>query len=288
VLSNFFGLGSAFTISGSATAELSAQVCFLALSSATDLSFGAGAQVTASNCDIQGNAGITNQGGGSVAAPDFYAARTISTGGSSTFTGRLHPNSGTRADPYASYAPVVSALSKLTSQGGGGSTYSNGVTSLSPGTYSGLTVKNNAVVNLLPGMYYFNGDISLQNSGQLQGSGVTIVTSGQVQFNQQSSATLSAQSGSGSAIPGILFVGNTGGSFSLTSGASANLAGVVYFPNATLSLSGTSGLTASCLKYIVSTANVTAGASVSSQTCAAMGVPSFGPTGSDIMAFVTK
>jgi hypothetical protein len=286
-ISQTFSSQSTYTVQSASTGELSPQVCFLSLSATTDLAIAAGSTITAASCAMRSNAGMSATGGGSATALDFYAVGTITTGGSSVLTGRQHPNKAILADPYASYTPVRSALSQLVADSGTAIDVNSGTVDLSPGTYSSLTVRNSGIVNLSPGRYYVNGDISTRNSGQLLGTGVTIITSGQLLVGQSSVVNLSAQSGPGSAIPGVLFAGNTTGSVAFTSSSAATLTGVMYFPNGALNFSGAAAVSTPCLEYIVATANITSAANLSGN-CASMGAPAFAAQASKVMAFLVK
>ena len=145
-----------------------------------------------SGTTVGGNASVT-------AASGIYAAGTVTTSGNGTTNSSpLFPNAGQIPDPYAQDAATQAAFAQL---GNGGQSQPSGT--LSPGTYSSLDFKG--TVSLNPGLYIVNGPISFEAQANVSGTGVTIVSSGDVTMDGKAQINLSAGSdATGGAIPGVL------------------------------------------------------------------------------------
>jgi Flp pilus assembly protein TadG len=250
-------MSSAATINVSATglAEVrtTGQPCLLALNSAGNgISAQGTAQITLTGCTMRSNASISTGGSGRMSASAFYAGGSIS--GNET-GGPLHPNDGTMPDPYASYAPLQTALNSLSA--GAGTAFSNkpkDSNSLSPGIFSSWDIKGD--VTLTPGIYYVNGDISLGAQASVTGSGVTIIASGSLSMNGGASLTISAATTAAAqngAIPGIVFASKSTSSSSFQGNTDPSLTGVVYYPKGSMDFGGTAqGGSNGCLEVIAS------------------------------------
>ncbi len=249
------GLSPAINIAATGWAETKTnmQPCLLALNSVgLGISAIGNASATLSGCTVRSNASIATVGNANASASAFYANGLIT--GSET-GGPLHPNDGVIADPYASYAPVQTALQRLLP--GYGPSFSDkpqGATSLSSGEWSSWDIKGQ--VSLAPGIYYVNGPVSVGAQGSLSGTGVTIATSGSLTLTGRASLTLSAATTAGAAngaIPGILFAGNSVAASSFKGNTSPSLTGVIYYPNGALDIGGTAqGGSSGCLEVIAS------------------------------------
>ena len=274
------------TVPASATSELvvgsGGQPCLLALSSSgTNISLSGGAALNGSNCSVRSNASINMTGNSSITAAAVFVAGTVSGGGTSSVNApTIVAGASTLSDPYAHYAPVQTALALLSAGSGSAVSVGNGQTqTISAGTYASISVTGSGVLNLNAGRYVINGNISVANSAQLNGTGVTIVTSGTISATSTAHVTLSAAgtSPTNNAVSGVVIAGTTSGATSFGSNTVVTLNGVVYLPNSALSLSaGTSG-TPSCLEYIVSSVSV-GGTSAMSGNCSSWGAPTFGTT----------
>jgi len=196
---------------------------------------------------------------------------------------------GTISDPYASNSAVQTALSNVSSSGGGSAInvgWNANPVVLSPGNYSSITVSdyqsfaNSATVTFQPGTYYVNGPISLSGTS-IAGSGVTFVTSSTVTVNGGTVVNLSAPlANATSGIPGMLFVGNstTPSNNFVTGGSSVSLTGVIYFPNAALTINGgVKANSSNCLELIANTITLTGGSTFGS-TCSSYGAATFSAT----------
>ncbi len=281
---------SSVTISATATAEIidsaaGPQPCLVALkgegdgvTTGTDITLSGSANITADDCSVRSNAGITLSGSSSLNVAGTYAGGAINSSGSSTITGGSHPNSGQIPDPYTNHAPLQNAFSSLASGGTtvnvGGSTTST----ISPGIFSSLSASSSAVLNLNPGLYIVNGNVSFSGSARITGIGVTIISSGKMTYSGSSFVSLKAPESSSSAggIPGILFASKSNLSSSFSGSSSLPFAGVIYYPNGNLTFSGSSsGGSTGCTQIIAGTITVSGSSNLSAH-CESYGTKAFG------------
>ena len=276
------------TVGASSTAELvtvpggGGQPCLLTLkTSSTNITVSGSGSLSNPLCNVRSNGSISVTGSAQISAYATYAAGTISGGGS--IAGLQYPNAGTIADPYASYAPVTAAIGQLGSGGTAAVGTSNGTPRLDPGTYASLTVTGSNTLNLNPGLYIVNGDITVGGSSStMNGSGVTIVTKGKVNISGKASLSAPGTTPSGGAISGFLFIGNGNVAWQISGGSNTSLSGVVYAPRVSLTYSGSAITSPSqCLWYIVNDVTVSGAASMYS-SCTTLGVPGFGSSTSTV------
>ena len=189
---------SSVTVSAVAVAEIGSvgpQPCIMALgggvdgiTTGVDVAVVGTASLVATGCSLRSNDGISQNGSATINVSGVYAGGSISGSG---ICCDLHANAGQIEDPYATNAPVQNALNLLKSGTGTAvSVKSGNAQSIGPGTYSSWDVKG--TLNLSPGLYVVNGDISSGAQGGISGTGVTIVTSGAVNTTGGSSLALSA------------------------------------------------------------------------------------------------
>jgi Flp pilus assembly protein TadG len=239
--SSFFGNllpPGGWTITAQATAASMGRTPLCVLSSGTgssdDIVLNGEPQVSAPNCLVQSNADITVNGGSLVAS-------TVQASG--TATGDISPTpqvgAPTIADPFSSMSITADGLicDPLDL------IYDIGVNVLSPGIHCGnITVRNNAVVQLLPGEHYFvNSHLVMEQNSQLSGSNVVLVfdSKSNFQFADGSQIDLEGRTGS-SPYAGfvIMTTRQNTGTFSISSTAAHTLLGTIYAPSATLAVSG--------------------------------------------------
>ena len=281
----FPSLQSAVTISATAVAEITptgAQPCVLALkgdatgiTTAIDITVGGNASLTTTGCSLRSDGGISTNGGATITASGIYAGGSIS--GSGLCCG-LYPNSGQSPDPYASNAAVQNALALLSAgQGTAVSLSPHATQTINPGTYSGWDIKG--TLNLNPGIYYVNGDITTGSQGLIAGSGVTIVSSGILNSSGGSSMNLSAATtGSiGSAIPGVLFADKSAGTMAFVGNSTFAVTGLLYLPNADLKFAGTSNSGSNGFTEVIAGTVTLVGTSNVSANCSNFGLQSFSP-----------
>ena len=110
---------------------------------------------------------------------------------------------------------------------------------LQPGCYNGITAVGNFAINLQPGTYVFNGDLSLGGTGgSLSGTNVTIfMASGTITF-ANNSATLNLSAPTSGTYNGVLFAqSSTDPNTAVINGtAGSTLQGFFYFPDSTVLL----------------------------------------------------
>jgi hypothetical protein len=115
---------------------------------------------------------------------------------------------------------------------------------LAPGIHCGnLTVRKQAVVELLPGEHYFiNGHLMLMENSQLIGTNVVLVFDDKSNFTFQDGSQISLQGRQGkSALAGFVIATTRSNTqtFTISSDAARQLLGTIYVPSATLAVSGT-------------------------------------------------
>jgi len=290
------------TVSATAIAEIvsavatSPQPCLLALQpgggGVTDLTLNGSASVTSSNCSIVSNGGITLTGSSSLNVDGTYAGGAISFPGWNTnaITGGSYPNSGQVTDPYASDTQLQNEFSLLSpGSGKADPNTTNGPLTLSPGTYSSLTLGGSSNITLSPGTYIVNGNVTFDGASTVTGTGVTIIFSGSLQDAGSASVSLTAPtSASGVGVPGILFAGNSTVASAFSGAVSLPLTGVIYYPNGSISFTGSADSTgANCSEVIAGTISLSGASNVSASGCSTYGTVPFGSVpGSTAIALV--
>jgi hypothetical protein len=125
----------------------------------------------------------------------------------------------------------------------------NGVETLDPGPYCGITIMSGGIVTFNPGLYVLDNGagLQIQGTGTATGSGVTFYidpSGGAITFSGTGAVTLSAPTSA--TIPGlpanILFYQDPGNAsaadVSEAGSGNVTLSGTLYFPNAPLTISG--------------------------------------------------
>jgi len=237
---NMFPPGG-WTLNAQATASTLGEMPLCVLSSGTsgtdNLLVQNTSVLTASNCLVQSNQNITADSGTTLTAGLAQAAGTA--------TGPITPapQSGapTIADPFASLSISPPPLGLLTCVFD--ITYDVGVTPLPPGQQCGnITVKNGATIQLQSGgVYFFPGNLTMQDNSTLIGSNVVLVFESGSSFNFADSSTIDltgAQSGSYAGFV-ILTTRDNTNTFRISSNSAKRLEGAIYIPNGTLLVTGT-------------------------------------------------
>jgi hypothetical protein len=306
-----------------------AQPCLLALSSSGQITGQGSTSINMPNCSMVSNGTITFTGAGTLDTAGIFAGGAISIPAWFSVTGTEYPNNGTVTDPYASNSALQSAFTTAAaltgvtnvacgSVGGvngtagqytgnnncngtnvlpnGGScvTSGSGVTcTMYPGNYGSWQVSAGGpyTFNLQPGLYLFDGAISLTQSTTTNGTGgVTIITtggftgSGTFVFNVTAPTTAQAASASPHSIAGVALASNSSSEVTVSGSVTFNVEGVAYFPNAIFNASGsTSGSSSSpgmgstsgpCLE-IIAASIYTSGYSDYNSNCSSLGATSF-------------
>jgi hypothetical protein len=297
----FPGAQSFVTVSATAIAEIvssvgtSPQPCLLALqpdgSGVTDLTLSGSASVTSTTCSVVSNAGITLTGSSYLDVKGVYSGGAITYPGWNTnaIQGPSIQNSGQVTDPYASDTQLQSDFSQLSSGGKADPNTSYQTVTISPGTYSSLTLGGSSTVTLSPGTYFVNGNVTFDGSSTVNGTGVTIIFSGTLSDAGSSQVSLTAPTAaSGVGIPGILFAGNSTSASGFSGSVGLPLTGVIYYPNGNMSFSGSADSTgANCSEVIAGTITLSGASNVSASGCSTYGTVAFGSVpGSSAIALV--
>jgi Flp pilus assembly protein TadG len=273
-IGRIFKSDPSITLSASSIAELvpanqGDPACMLALqgdingvTTTQDLSISGHVTVNAGNCALRSDASVTVSGNVTINTMGIYAAGTYTKSGSSTVTAEdgIHTNSGQIPDPMLSNTALQNALTaaknissstgsiSCTTSGCSGPSgccsTANGLTTIVPGSYGGLTASGQANIAMSNGLYSFRDDVSISGGTQLTATDVSIVTGGKngSSFSGTPLLTLTAattMSATNGAIPGIPFAtaSTRTTSFSGTSGTSYS--GLIYQPNGSVTISGT-------------------------------------------------
>jgi hypothetical protein len=321
------GTSELVTSTGAATGAASGQPCLLALSTSGQITGSGSTYITMPNCTMVSNGTITFSGSGTLNTAGIFAGGAISIPNWFTVTGTQYPNNGTIQDPYANDAALQKALttaSGLTgvtniacgSVGGvngtagqytgnnncnGTNTLPNGGTCVTgsgvtctmyPGNYGSWVVTSGGpyTFNLQPGLYLFNGPITLTQNTTTNGSAVTIITSGAFTgsntFNFYVTAPTVAQASSASpnSIPGVALAGNSTSQTTVSGAVNFVIDGVIYFPKAIFNASGSTsgsssspgmGSTSGACMEIIASSIYTAGYSNYNSNCSSLGATSF-------------
>ena len=111
----------------------------------------------------------------------------------------------------------------------------NTTTTIGPGIFASLSVEANATVRMDPGTYYFTGDVQIESSAWLIGSGVTLVFMGNANFKPKSGTAnvqLSAPPATSTTAtyPGMLMYFDRRGTHTIQTQASSTsfLRGTIY------------------------------------------------------------
>ena len=144
-------------------------------------------------------------------------------------------NAGTKPDPYANENPP--APPACTSQTSSGSGVQRHPLQLQPGHFcSGFNFTNNYSVNLAPGVYYIDSQLTIGNNAVITGTGgVTLVINGNYAISIGNNATISLTAPTSGPTQGIAVFGGRTATSSVIQDFSnntiLNITGAIYFPN---------------------------------------------------------
>lgn len=129
----------------------------------------------------------------------------------------------------------------------------NSGANITPGNYSGITLQNNEILTMEPGLYCLTGDFTVSGSAKVTGTGVTIYMKkkGTNQFTNFSttgtgavnlSAPLSFGPDPAPAIRGVLirYADDNKGIVTLEGSGAGTFGGTIYAPNNEIKIGGTS------------------------------------------------
>ena len=269
---------TAVTLSASSVAEVipAAQggpACMLALqgdingvSTNQDISVSGHVTVNAGNCALRSDGSVTVSGNVTINAQAIYSAGTYTKTGSPTVSGTVFTNSGQIPDPLmgdtalqnaitaAKNIPTTTASISCNSGGCSGPTGcctanspSNGITTINPGSYGGLSASGQANIALTSGLFSFRDDVSISGGAEITATNVSIVTGGKSgsSFSGNTLATLTAATTATAAtittntpIAGIAFATGSTKSTTISGTSGTDFAGLIYQPNGSVTISG--------------------------------------------------
>jgi hypothetical protein len=257
-----------------------------------------GAVLTAKSVSVFGAISVSGGATINAASGSWNDPLSVTGGGAANFTNTSIGSEQRVADPYAG-TPIPT-----TSTGGTSNAVSlnhcntgqpacpDGIQRLTPGIYnSGITMGNDAIVQMAPGVYIVNGgQFNIGGNVQLTGSGVTIVLANgsggyaTVVIGNGAHVTLSAPTSG--ATSGLLFFQDpnapTSGTNNFQGGATEILTGALYFPHQTAVYSNGTTNTSTCTQLIAWHLQFIGG-SLFNSNCGSAGVSSIGSGGPIIL-----
>jgi Flp pilus assembly protein TadG len=278
------------------TIKLADNPCILALgTTSTDVEISAGTTLAMPNCaiaanSISRNAVALNSTASSLAASTIVTAGELVLQGTpvnpaalpSQFSLVSPPRIGAPAvtDPYANTLThaflttgMAAANNCTPTIRGASTTYQAGNCVIPSGLE--ISIGQNQTIDLAPGTYWINGDLTIPPTGSLKGYGVTIVLAGRASIL---GATFTLNAPSSGALAGVVIVQDVGeispsrGS-QISGGPGATLNGLVYFPKSPMTFHGNPSVTGpKCLLLVVKWLNVDADSTLDSSGCANIGL----------------
>ena len=252
--------------------------CMLALDPSANQAINASGSsaVNAPNCyivsDSSSSSSINMSGSATVSAACLVAVGTVQTTSGLTETKCTTPktHASSVADPYASVPePTVPATTRTMP-----STSSSTNVTLSPGYYNG-DVNLNGTVTFQPGLYYINGNFSIQGGANVSGSGVTFYVKGGHNVAISGGSTVNFSAPTSGTYSGIVYFGDrttTHGNNNFSGGSGASITGAVYFATQQVSYTGGTGTGTGCTQLIADTITISGNSSFSTNTCGSAGV----------------
>lgn len=238
------------------TFQTASNACVLALdpSASGAALFSGSSSVSLTGCSVMANSlsssGVLSQGSASLQTDCIISVGGVSltAGVSETVCSTPITQAPPVADPFAN---VASPTASGTCQGTSGS-------SLSPGTYcGGLDLKGN--VTLQPGVYYMQGNFTIEASANIIGNGVTIYMSGSNTVTMNGNATVNLSAPTSGTYSGVLFMGDrtcttcSSTSEKLNGTADSTMTGAIYFPKQNVNYIGNFAGANGCTQVVADT-----------------------------------
>jgi Flp pilus assembly protein TadG len=277
--------------------------CILALgTTSTDVEISAATALAMPNCaiaanSISRNAVALNSTTSSLAASTIVTAGEVALQGTPVdpvapppqFSLASSPKIGAPVvtDPYATTLTHAFLTTGMTTAPNCAPTTNGTSTTYQPGNCvipsPGLTVPAGQTIDLAPGTYWVNGDLTIPQTGtlhcstcdNLKGTGVTIILTGRASI---SGASINLNTPSSGPFAGLVMVQNAGdispdhGS-QISGGPGATLNGLVYFPKSSMTFHGNPSATGpKCLILVINWLNVDADSILDSSGCANIGL----------------
>ncbi len=223
----------------------SATACILTLNAGQTNYFNSGMSLSMPECDYRTNSSVVINGQpGYLGLHSLLASGTINEGNSSVCSDTTcKAGYAASADPYqAIYGSVIQASGQSTNV-----QPQNGEISPPPDGMAYNWSLNGGSYILDPGVYHINGDFNVNSGVNLTGHGVTIIPSGNINFDGNANIELTAPTSGGT--HGLLFA-SLSSNLNLNSGSNVHLTGSIYAPNASMYFNGGNTAEGTCL-YIV-------------------------------------
>jgi hypothetical protein len=165
----------------------------------------------------------------------------------------LEHDAPTIPDPYADLTQPTPPSCTSQSGSAGNGAYVN----LNPGRFcTGFNFGNTATINLAPGAYYVDQQITLGNATTINGlGGVTIVVNGNYAFTFSNNAHINITAPTMGDYAGMAFVGPRNSTTAVTqtfaNGGIFNIKGLVYFPSQNVEFDNNGATTAGGCTQVV-------------------------------------
>ena len=119
----------------------------------------------------------------------------------------------------------------------------NGSKTINQGCYTAISINQNTTLNLNPGLYVIDGDLTLNGNITVTGTDVTIYLMGTT--NISGNVTLNLTAPTSGVYNGVLFFQSRSDANAAAIGGNSGstLEGILYFPNAAVTVTGNSGST---------------------------------------------
>lgn len=261
-----------FSTRAVATFSSAASACILALdpTAGSAARFSGSSQLTLDGCSVMANSAaadaVTVQGAAKLKADCVISAGGVTATAGLTLSKCEAPM--TRAPPVADPFKALPAPSPT---GGCRSVPANG--SLSPGRYcSGMTLKGE--MTLQPGVYYVAGDLTVNATASVTGSGVTIYMTDGGHVKMNGSAHIDLAAPTSGIYSGVLFFGDRrsiGGTNKFLGDAGSQMTGAIYFASQEVDYQGNFSGVNGCLQVVARTVQWTGNTTVAAD-CTAQGM----------------
>jgi hypothetical protein len=249
--------------------------CILALSTSANqaIDVSGSGSINAPNCDVTSNStsstAINMSGSAAITAACLVAAGDVHTTGGLTETKCATPkvHAAAAVDPYASVPEPTPSGSCLTVPGG------NNIT-LNPGNYcSGLSVSG--TVTFSSGLYYINGNFSIQGGATATGSGVTFYVTGGHNTAISGGSSVNFTAPTTGTYAGIAYFGDrttTNGNNNFSGGSAVSITGAIYYATQKVSYTGGTNTGNGCTQLIASTITISGPSNFDTSGCSGKGV----------------
>lgn len=248
--------------------------CLLALDGAVSsaVTVQGTADVLLEGCGISANssaANALNMNGGATLTADWVEVVGGVDDNGNMDVAEIDTNASSRVDPYADLAfPMAPPCT----YSGNFTVNANQTQSVAGGARFCGNVTIKGTLNLAPGNYYFDGDVTFQ--GTVTGTDVTLFLVQDTDFDVNAQANVDLSAATSGEYAGIALMQEPGGSqtdWKFNGGAAMNIEGVIYAPNAGVTFTGGSSAGAGCTRIVASTIAFSGNATLGND-CSALGL----------------